>query len=91
MQVEELYPSCRSLRADHPQYGTSSLVDRVRALCLWFNVTRSLQLKIDIIGHMLLSLPSKGLPWPLQLSWPTGIRFSFDICSKWLSSFRHIC
>ena len=68
--VEELYPSGRALGQEYPLYGSSAFNDRIKAMCLWYNVTCLLQLKIDIIGHMLVSLGSKGLPWPTWPAWP---------------------
>lgn len=68
--VEELYPSGRLLSLEYPLYGSTAFTDRIKAMCLWYNVTCLLQLKIDIIGHMLVSLGSKGLPWPTWPAWP---------------------
>lgn len=71
--VEELYPSGRSLGSDYPLYASAAFTDRIKTLCLWYNVTYLLQLKIDIIGHMLVSLGSKGLPWPTWPAWPPAV------------------
>jgi hypothetical protein len=68
--VEELYPSGRALGLDYPLYSSTEFNDRIKAIVCWYNVTCLLQLKIDIIGHMLVSLGSKGLPWPTWPPWP---------------------
>jgi len=68
--VEELYPSGRAFSVDFPLYGSTDFVDRINAMCLWYNVSCLLQLKIDIIGHMLASLGSKRLHWPTWPAWP---------------------
>lgn len=68
--VEELYPSGRALGLDYPLYSSTEFNDRLKAILCWYNVTCLLQLKIDIIGHMLISLGSKGLPWPTWPAWP---------------------
>lgn len=87
--VEELYPSGRALGLDYPLYSSTEFNDRLKAILCWYNVTCLLQLKIDIIGHMLISLGSKGLPWPTWPAWPIddGIptRGFF-----YLKDFRHL-
>ena len=47
-----------------------ALTSLIGLMCLWYNVSCLLQLKIDIIGHMLASLGSKRLHWPTWPAWP---------------------
>lgn len=90
--VEELYPSGRLLSLEYPLYGSTAFTDRIKAMCLWYNVTCLLQLKIDIIGHMLVSLGSKGLPWPTWPAWPrndgtTGLHFHTTVFFSYVCVF----
>ena len=66
-KVEELYPSSRALGADYPLHASAALTNRLKTMLLWANITSQMQLQIDLVGRMLVSLAgskSLQLPWP---------------------------
>lgn len=50
--AEALYPSSQVLGTFHPEYKSSQFVGRVKAMCLWYNITRHQRLKMLIVGKI---------------------------------------
>lgn len=66
--AEQYYASSKMFRTDHPVLGNPSFQSRVKCLCMWYNLTRQLRSKIDVLGHVLFGTSygqvSRFLPWP---------------------------
>lgn len=50
--AEALFPSSKILGNFHPIYKSSDFVGRVKAMCLWYNITRHHRLKLLIVGKL---------------------------------------
>lgn len=50
--AEALYPSSKVLGDFHPEYKSPKFVGRVKAMCLWYNITRHQRLKLLIVGKI---------------------------------------
>ncbi|RZF44830.1 hypothetical protein LSTR_LSTR000782 [Laodelphax striatellus] len=53
--AEALYPSSKSFAAQHPLYLSDKFTARVKAMCLWYNMTKHHRLKLLILVRHLLS------------------------------------
>lgn len=62
--AEALYPSNKSFGLYYPLYKSEEFVGRVKAMCLWYNMTKHLRLKLLIIGKLLTFLQYKHCNWP---------------------------
>jgi len=51
--AEALYPSSQAMGNFHPLYKSEHFVGRVKAMCLWYNMTRHHRLKLLILGKLL--------------------------------------
>lgn len=63
--AESLYPSSKAFGDYYPMYRDSSFVARVKAMCLWYNITRHHRLKLLILGKLLTRLQGKKFQWPI--------------------------
>lgn len=54
--AEALYPSSQAMGVFHPIYKSESFVGRIKAMCLWYNITKQNQLKLSILGKILARL-----------------------------------
>jgi hypothetical protein len=65
--VEHLYPSGRSLADSHPIYNYPIFVTKLKLLCMWFNVTTELWVKLQLLKRTLF-IDRKSSPtmahWP---------------------------
>lgn len=50
--AESLYPSSQSMASHHPIYRCESFIGRVKAMCLWYNITKHQQLKLLMVGKL---------------------------------------
>lgn len=50
--AEALYPSSQVLGNFHPIYKSAEFIARVKAMCLWYNITRHQRLKLLIVGKI---------------------------------------
>lgn len=50
--AEALFPSSKILGIFHPIYKSPDFVGRVKAMCLWYNITRHHRLKLLIVGKL---------------------------------------
>ncbi|XP_014469834.1 PREDICTED: mitogen-activated protein kinase kinase kinase 4 isoform X2 [Dinoponera quadriceps] len=57
--AEALYPSSQAFAANYPLYKSAEFTDRVKAMCLWYNMTKHHRLKVQILGRLLMMLHSK--------------------------------
>lgn len=65
--AEALYPSSQVLGNFHPEYKSMNFVGRVKAMCLWYNITRHHRLKLLIVGKIFARLQGKcPFQWPLS-------------------------
>jgi mitogen-activated protein kinase kinase kinase 4 len=48
-----------------PLYMQPEFTNRLKTLCLWYNVTRHLRLKLIILGKILARLQGKEYKWPI--------------------------
>ncbi|KAG8232699.1 hypothetical protein J437_LFUL014717, partial [Ladona fulva] len=64
--AESLYPSSKAFSLDYPLYLSQEFIMRIKAMCLWYNMTRNHLLKIIILGKLLLQYKFKKHFWPLD-------------------------
>ncbi|XP_076665905.1 mitogen-activated protein kinase kinase kinase 4 [Andrena cerasifolii] len=57
--AEALYPSSHALAAHYPLYKSAEFTGRVKAMCLWYNMTKHHRLKLQILGRLLMMLHTK--------------------------------
>lgn len=50
--AEAVFPSSKALRKKYKKYESPEFVARVKAMCLWYNLTRLHRLKLLIVGKM---------------------------------------
>lgn len=63
--AEALFPSTKSMGTHYPMYCREDFVGRVKAMCLWYNITRHHRLKLLILGKLLSRLQDKQVSnWP---------------------------
>lgn len=66
--AEALYPSSQVLASFHEEYRRPEFVARVKAMCLWYNITRHQRLKLLIVGKIFARLQGKQFQWPMSSS-----------------------
>ncbi|OAD46904.1 Mitogen-activated protein kinase kinase kinase 4, partial [Eufriesea mexicana] len=57
--AEALFPSSQVFAAYYPLYKSTEFTDRVKAMCLWYNMTKHHRLKLQILGKLLMMLHTK--------------------------------
>lgn len=65
--AEGLFPSSQAFGATYPLYVSKDFEDRVKAMCLWYNMTKHQRLKLVILGRLLALLDNKYCQWPLMM------------------------
>ncbi|XP_030753033.1 mitogen-activated protein kinase kinase kinase 4 [Sitophilus oryzae] len=63
--VEALFPSSKAFAELYPLYNSPEFVSRVKAISLWFNMTRIQRLKLNILARLVLCLESRHSNWPV--------------------------
>lgn len=63
--AESLFPSSQAFAELYPLYNSPEFVGRVKAMCLWYNMTKHQRLKMNILGRLLTILESKTGDWPI--------------------------
>lgn len=63
--AENLFPSNKAFGLHFPLYKSEEFVNRVKCMCLWYNMTRHHRLKVIILGKLLAKLQGKEYKWPL--------------------------
>lgn len=64
-KAESLYQSTKAMGSHYPLYKSEAFVARVKAMCLWYNMTRHHRLKLLILGKLLARLQGKQHSWPI--------------------------
>ncbi|XP_011882090.1 PREDICTED: mitogen-activated protein kinase kinase kinase 4 isoform X2 [Vollenhovia emeryi] len=57
--AEALYPSSHAFAVNYPLYKSPEFTDRVKAMCLWYNMTKHHRFKLQILGRLLMMLHGK--------------------------------
>lgn len=57
--VESLFPSSKAFAEIYPLFSSPEFVGRVKAISLWYNMTRHQRLKLSILGRLLCTLHNK--------------------------------
>ncbi|XP_047366755.1 mitogen-activated protein kinase kinase kinase 4 isoform X2 [Vespa velutina] len=57
--AEALYPSSQAFAVHYPLYKSPEFTGRVKAMCLWYNMTKHHRLKLQILGKLLMMLHTK--------------------------------
>ncbi|XP_026827017.1 mitogen-activated protein kinase kinase kinase 4 isoform X1 [Ooceraea biroi] len=52
--AEALYPSSQAFAANYPLYKSAEFTDKVKAMCLWYNMTKHHRFKLQILGRLLM-------------------------------------
>ncbi|CRK88476.1 CLUMA_CG002214, isoform A [Clunio marinus] len=63
--AEDLFPSNKAMGAHFPLYNSQEFINRLKTMCLWYNLTRHHRLKLMILGKILARLQGKEYKWPL--------------------------
>lgn len=58
-RAESLYPSSQSFAANYPLYKSQEFNNRIKAMCLWYNMTRYHRLQLLILGKLLMLINKK--------------------------------
>lgn len=71
--AEALYSSSKSFASHFPLSKSEEFVGRVKAMCLWYNMTKHHRLKLLILGRLLMFLQNKHYQWPIITSATTSV------------------
>ncbi|XP_058467694.1 mitogen-activated protein kinase kinase kinase 4 [Malaya genurostris] len=65
---ESLFPSSKAMGMAFPLYQSDEFVGRVKAMCLWYNMTKQHRLTLLILGKLLARLQGNKKPyhWPIM-------------------------
>lgn len=66
--VESLFPSTSKLAFHHPEWEQHDFVSRYKALCVWYNTTVQLRMKVEVLGKLLGNMTNTLIPWPTFIS-----------------------
>lgn len=66
--AESLYSSSKTFAQHFPLCKSEEFVGRVKAMCLWYNMTKHHRLKLLILGKLLMFLQNKHYRWPVVSS-----------------------
>ncbi|CAL4229454.1 unnamed protein product, partial [Meganyctiphanes norvegica] len=62
--VESLFSSTKKIIALYPEWNDPEFVGRYKALCVWYNATVQLRMKIETLGRLLGNMTNALIPWP---------------------------
>ncbi|XP_069173757.1 mitogen-activated protein kinase kinase kinase 4 isoform X4 [Procambarus clarkii] len=62
--VESLFPSTKKLALHFPEWEQPEFVNRYKALCVWYNTSVQLRMKIEVLGKLLGNMTNTLIPWP---------------------------
>ncbi|XP_055678946.1 mitogen-activated protein kinase kinase kinase 4 isoform X1 [Lutzomyia longipalpis] len=65
--AEALFPSTQALGQCYPIYKSEEFVGRVKAMCLWYNITKHQRLKLMILGKLMARAQNEPFPWPVPI------------------------
>lgn len=63
--AESLFPSSNAFAELYPLYNSPEIVGRVKAMCLWYNLTKHQRFKLNMIGKFMSVLDNKQADWRL--------------------------
>lgn len=66
--AEALYSSSKSFAIHFPLCKDEQFIGRVKAMCLWYNMTIHHRLKLLILGKLLMLMQNKNYRWPIMTS-----------------------
>uniref|UniRef100_A0A182Q9N5 Protein kinase domain-containing protein n=1 Tax=Anopheles farauti TaxID=69004 RepID=A0A182Q9N5_9DIPT len=67
---ECLFPSSRAMGSAFPVYQSEAFVNRVKAMCLWYNMTRQHRMTLLILGKLLARLQGPSSKKESSIKWP---------------------
>src|SRR4051812_13272551 len=70
--AEDLFPSNKAMGAHFHLYNSSEFINRIKTMCLWYNLTRHHRLNLVILGKVLAKLQGKEYKWPMVESDSSG-------------------
>lgn len=76
--VEALFPSSKAFAELYPLYSSAEFVGRVKAISLWYNMTKHQRLKLLILGKLMALLENRYCVWPLIDSRISGTDCSYS-------------
>ncbi|GAB0094149.1 mitogen-activated protein kinase kinase kinase 4 [Sergentomyia squamirostris] len=59
--------SFQAMGVSYPIYKNEEFVGRVKAMCLWYNITRHQRLKLMILGKLMARAQSGSFTWPVPV------------------------
>ncbi|XP_063864103.1 mitogen-activated protein kinase kinase kinase 4-like isoform X1 [Scylla paramamosain] len=62
--AESLFPSTQKLAFHHPEWKQHNFINRYKALCVWYNTTVQLRMKVKVLGKLLGNMTNTLIPWP---------------------------
>ncbi|CAG9822697.1 unnamed protein product [Phaedon cochleariae] len=62
-EAENLFPSSKAFAELYPIYSSAEFVGRVKAMCLWYNMTKHQRLKLNILGRLVTLVEDKHGNW----------------------------
>ncbi|XP_034936815.1 mitogen-activated protein kinase kinase kinase 4 [Chelonus insularis] len=79
--AEALFPSSHAFGLHYPEYKSQEFIDRVKAMCLWYNMTRHHRLKVQILGKLLMLLDNNERNYSdlMKKSFESKLFVKFDI------------
>lgn len=64
--AEDLFPSNKAMGAHFPTYNSPEFINRVKTMCLWYNLTGHHRMKLVILGRLLArKMQGKEHKWPM--------------------------
>lgn len=63
--AESLFPSSKAFAELYPLYSCPEVVGRIKAMCLWLNMTKHHRLKLNILGRLLTTMDNNHIYWPV--------------------------
>ncbi|XP_069944090.1 mitogen-activated protein kinase kinase kinase 4-like [Cherax quadricarinatus] len=70
--IESLFPSTKKLALHFPEWEQPEFVNRYKALCVWYNTSVQLRMKIEVLGKLLGNMTNTLIPWPTFSTCFTG-------------------
>lgn len=70
--AEDLFPSNKAMGCHFHLYNSPDFINRIKTMCLWYNLTRHHRLNLVILGKVLAKLQGKEYKWPMVESDSSG-------------------
>ena len=62
--AERLYPTTKAFRTSCPTYASAAFENKFKGMCVWYNITQTLRLKVKILKKIIDGLGAKNVPFP---------------------------